>query len=249
MRSVTDSTALKKYLAMITVDDNTGKSSVKADDILSLPWQDFAELVAMHNLPQVDHVMVEDVSSRSLIYWMMKDLPMKQTILLWLTCSAMLIGSTINNSHRALSAFIGFMSWIPIEYGYHRFIGHMPVTNDFTKKANFYLHGKHHFASNDLNHVLLPPLPISIIAFFIYQFIFVNTTKNPQMALAFLILHYLTYDIMHYAMHKITFREVSQVPLIGNVLMRLWGNHLRHHREPEINFFVTTGGLLKSIAN
>lgn len=238
--------ALEKYNSMIRVDQISGKKSIEAKAILSLSWQEFAELITMHHLPQVDHVIVESIPMYSPIYWVMKDLSMKQTIALWLTASALLIGSSLDNSHRVLPAMIGFMSWVVIEYGYHRFIGHMPVTNELTKHANFNLHGKHHFGPKDLDHILLPPFVIFAAAAVVYKLIFSKITENPELALAFAILHYLAYDVMHYAMHKFSIKDVSNVPLVGNVLVRLWGNHIRHHIEPETNFSVTTGGLLKN---
>jgi hypothetical protein len=243
--STASSATLEKYHTMIRTEN--GKKVINAKDILSLSWQEYAELATMHNLPQVQHIHVEDFSTHSPLYWVMKDLSMKQTILLWLTCSALLIGTSINNPHKILPATMGFMTWVPIEYGYHRFIGHMPVVNDLTKRANFYLHGKHHFAPADLDHVLLPPAVIFIAAAVVYQFIFSAITHNPEIAIAFSILHYLLYDTMHYAMHNYSLKEASQTPIIGSVLTRIWGNHQRHHKEPERNFLVTTGGLFKNL--
>lgn len=240
-----NNTALEKYNSMIMVDQKSGKKSIEAKAILSLSWQEFAELITMHNLPQVDHVIVESIPMNSPVYWITKDLSMKQTIALWLTASALLINSSLDNPNKILPATIGFMSWVVIEYGYHRFIGHMPVTNELTKYANFNLHGKHHFGPRDLDHILLPPLFVMAVAVAVYKLLFSKITDNPELALAFAILHYLAYDVMHYAMHKFSLKEVSQVPLAGNMLARLWGNHIRHHIEPETNFSVTTGGLLK----
>lgn len=238
----TDITALKKYHAMVRIIN--GKKVVDAKDILSLSWQEYRELITMHNLPQVDHVNVEGPTPNSVSYWLMKDLPMKQTLCFWLACCVLLIYASNNNSHKKLPAAIGFMSWIPIEYGYHRFIGHMPVVSDTTKRANFYLHGKHHFAPKDLDHVLLPPVLILMIAALFYQFVLSNITQNPEIALMFTILHYLLYDTMHYALHKFSLNDVLQIPLVGKMLIESWKNHARHHAEPEGHFSVTTVNVL-----
>ncbi len=242
MPRTTNETALEKYQSMIKTIDK--KKMVNATDILSLSWQEYAELITMHHLPQVDHVHVEALSPFSPIYWMMKDLSMKQTIALWLTCSAALIGSSI---HSPLSAAVGFMTWVPIEYGYHRFIGHMPVVNELTKHANFYAHGKHHFAPKDLDHVLLPPFVVFVAAAALYLYVFKNLTQNPEIAVAFAILHYLLYDIMHYALHKFSIKEASEIPIVGKYLVSTWANHARHHIEPETNYLITTGGISKFI--
>lgn len=244
MRDKVSSAALEKYRSMIMIDERTGKKSVKAEDILSLPWQEYAELITMRHLPQVDYLIKKE-SSGSLLSLLMQDISMKQTILLWLMASALLIGSSIHNPHKILPAAMGWMSWVGIEYGYHRFIGHMPVIGELTKQASFKLHEGHHFAPSDIDHVFLPPFFIFVSAAATYQFVFSKVSQNPEMTLAFTILHYLLYDVMHYAMHKFSLREVSQVPLIGSALVRLWGNHIKHHIEPNSNFSVTTGGLLK----
>ncbi|GEM_PF-4859346 len=237
MRTDVRNTALKKYRAMIMVDEN-GKECAKADDILSLPWEEYAELIAMHNLPQVDYLIKKE-SPYSLLSLMMHDISMKQTILLWLSVSAVLIGSSIHNPHKVLPAIIGRMSWLGIEYGYHRFIGHMPVIGELTKQASFKLHEGHHFAPKDIDHVLLPPFFVFLIAAAVYQFVFVHISQNPEVTLASTILSCLLYDVMHYAMHAFHMRKVSEVPLVGGLLGRLWGHHTAHHIRPESNISVT----------
>lgn len=207
-------TAVEKYRSKMQTDEH-GKTVIAAKDILSLSWEEYAELVTMHHLPQVDHVTPEPFSSASPLSWMMKDLNMQQTVLLWLACSACLIASSVNNPHKILPALVGFASWVPIEYGYHRFIGHLPVVNDLTKKANFYLHGKHHFAPKDVDLVFLPPVLVLTVAVLLYRYVFSNITQNPELAVGFAILHYLLYDVMHYAMHKFSLKQVSELPSGG----------------------------------
>ena len=236
--------ALKKVLSKIRKDEN-GKTVIDAEDILSLPWEEYRALVTTGRLPEVDHVHVAPGSPYSPLYWLMKDLNLKQTMSLWLACSMCLIGSSVNNPAQVSSAVIGFMSWVPIEYGFHRFLGHMPIVNDQTKKANFYLHNKHHFSPKDVERGFIPPAVVMIISMMMYHYVYSYITKNPEMALGFVILHYLAYELMHYSMHRFHLQEVLAVPIVGNTLARIWGNHARHHAESDKRFFVTTGGLMK----
>lgn len=237
MRTDVRNTTVEKYRAMIMVDEH-GKKCAKADDILSLPWEEYAELITMPNLPQVDYLIKRE-SPYSLLSLMMHDISMKQTILLWLSVSAVLIGSSIDNPYKVIPAIIGRMSWLGIEYGYHRFIGHMPVTGELTKQASFKLHEGHHFAPKDIEHVLLPPFFVFLIAAAVYQFVFSNISQNPEVTLASTILSCLLYDVMHYAMHAFPIPEAFEVPLIGGLLGRLWGHHKAHHDRPESNISVT----------
>ncbi len=85
--------ALKKIRSKIRKDEN-GKTVIDAEDILSLPWEEYRALVTMGRLPEVDHVHVEPDSPYSPLYWLVKDLDLKQTLSLWLACSACLIGSS-----------------------------------------------------------------------------------------------------------------------------------------------------------
>lgn len=225
--------------------DESGKTIIDAEVILSLPWEEYRELVTNGRLPEVDHVHIKPGSPYSPLYWLMKDLDLKQTMSLWLACSVSLIGYSVNNPYQTSSAVIGFMSWVPIEYGFHRFLGHMPIVNDFTKKANFYLHNKHHFSPKDVERGFIPPAVVLIIAMIMYRYVYSYITKNPEMALGFVILHYLTYELMHYSMHRFHLKEVSEVPIVGSTLARIWGNHARHHAESDKCFSVTTGSLMK----
>jgi hypothetical protein len=236
--------ALKEIHSKIRQDEN-GKTVLDAKDILSLPWQEYRALVTTGRPPEVDHVHVEPGSPYSPLYWLAKDLDLKQTISLWSACSTCLIVYSATNPDNASAALIGLMSWIPIEYGFHSFLGHMPVVNDFTKTANFYLHNKHHFAPNDVDRGFIPPAVVMIMAMIMYRSVYCYITNNPEMALGCLMFHYLAYELMHYSMHRYHLKEVLDVPIVGSTLARIWGNHARHHAESDKNFLVTTGGLMK----
>lgn len=235
----------RQVLASLIKTDEKGHPFIHAQAILNTDWPVYRMWSNMQNLPTVDRVIGVDPSPYSLSYWLMKDISMRQTMLLWLSCSALLIASALNNPGKLSSAVIGFMTWTVIEYAYHRFVGHMPVINEFTKQSHFYLHGKHHFAPRDLDHVLLPPAVVFLSAIAVHQFIFSHITKNPEVAIAFSILHYLLYDLMHYSIHKFGFRDVSGIPMVGSLLVNSWANHIGHHRDPNNNYLVTMGGVAR----
>ncbi len=118
----------------------------------------------------------------------------------------------------------GFVAWTLLEYVIHRFVFHHQPTSKSGKRLIFILHGVHHACPNDLGRLVFPvtaSVPLSVACFYLIKTMPWTSDGYNSIFFAFFILGYLTYDMIHYASHAVTFKN--------GILATIQKNHLRHH--------------------
>jgi sterol desaturase/sphingolipid hydroxylase (fatty acid hydroxylase superfamily) len=121
---------------------------------------------------------------------------------------------------------LGYMAWTVIEYVVHRFILHHVA-------AFRELHKAHHDASCEL---VGTPTIISVSAFYFLGYLPIAEISGGTTAaalLAGLLTGYLSYVVVHYALHHVGSHGYRFVK-------RLKRRHALHHQSESINFGVTT---------
>lgn len=129
---------------------------------------------------------------------------------------------------------IGIFFWTIAEYMLHRFIFHYKPTSEIGKRLHFLMHGVHHDYPNDSKRLVMPPpisLPVGFVFFLLFKFLFGEYDSLPLFA-GFL-LGYLSYDMLHYAIHHTNWNN--------KWFMKLKAHHLKHHfKNPDMYFGVST---------
>lgn len=129
----------------------------------------------------------------------------------------------------ALGAFV----FTFVEYNVHRFVYHIRLTSNWSKKLAYTMHGIHHDYPKDKMRLAMPPWLSAILAYLIVSF-FRSTfgaAGNP-LAAGFLT-GYATYLLIHYSVHIF--------PAPRNILGKLWKIHtLHHYKYPDQLFGVTS---------
>jgi hypothetical protein len=133
------------------------------------------------------------------------------------------------DSQKILMTSIGSLFWFPIEYLFHRFLFHMPVFNRASQFLHLMLHGVHHLAPYDLDHLVSPPLELGVQALAVFGLLTLVGVPHPECWLAGLLIQYLRYDLIHYSLHAFDREKLKKVPLIGHYLVKCKRNHLLHH--------------------
>ncbi|XP_072836585.2 fatty acid 2-hydroxylase [Pogona vitticeps] len=120
---------------------------------------------------------------------------------------------------------VGMCVWSFLEYLIHRFIFHMkpPASNYYLITLHFILHGQHHKAPFDDTRLVFPPIPASLVIFFLYL---VSKAVFPEaLGLSLFaggLFGYVVYDMTHYYFHYGS-------PKPGTYLQRLKSYHVKHH--------------------
>lgn len=141
---------------------------------------------------------------------------------------------------KLIAIFFGFLLWFPVEYSFHRFLFHMPVKNKVTQAIHYMIHGIHHVAPYDLEHLVAPPLELGTQALAIYLTLLLLHVPLPECILAGLLIQYLRYDMFHYSVHAFTTEQMKNFPLIGDYLVKCKKHHMRHHFEnPKKHFTIS----------
>lgn len=129
---------------------------------------------------------------------------------------------------------IGLLVWTATEYLLHRFIFHYHPSSEFGKKIHFIFHGVHHDYPKDRKRLVMPPavsIPLAASFYFLFSLFF-----QPSQLYAFFpgfLLGYLSYDMLHYAMHHYNFKS--------GIMKRVKQHHMLHHyHDPENGFGVST---------
>lgn len=144
------------------------------------------------------------------------------------------------NLYKVIAVFAGFALWFPVEYSFHRFLFHMPVKNKVTQRIHYMIHGIHHVAPYDLDHLVAPPLELGIQATAIYLTLLLLHVPLPECILAGLLMQYIRYDMIHYSVHAFTAEQIKKVPLIGNYIVKCKKHHMLHHFEnPKKHFTIS----------
>ncbi len=117
---------------------------------------------------------------------------------------------------------VGLFVWTFVEYTLHRFIFHWIPPGKWGERLHFLWHGVHHDYPNDRLRLVLPPsvsVPLSTGFFFFYRLILGVEMVYPFFA--GFILGYLCYDMMHYAMHHLQWKN--------SFWLKIKDHHMRHH--------------------
>ncbi len=129
---------------------------------------------------------------------------------------------------------VGAFVWSLIEYLLHRFLFHFQPTHKSFKRFFYIIHQIHHDYPNDSTRLVMPPamsIPLAFGFYFLFSWLLPPGIFEP-----FLIgfgLGYLTYDMTHYAVHHVTFKNSW-----GRYLKKY---HLQHHfQEEEKGFGVSS---------
>jgi 4-hydroxysphinganine ceramide fatty acyl 2-hydroxylase len=128
---------------------------------------------------------------------------------------------------------IGLVMWTLMEYLLHRFAFHYEPKSEQVKKRLYPLHAFHHDYPADKDHLFMPPLANVMITFTLFGLSYLVMGPLAWFFTTGLILGYMVYSTMHYAIHTIK----PPFPF----LKVLWRNHqLHHHRFPDRAFGVSS---------
>ncbi len=121
-----------------------------------------------------------------------------------------------------LSALGGLFFWTLTEYVLHRFVFHFVPKSKWGLRLHFIFHGVHHDYPNDALRLVLPPsvsVPLALGFFYLFRaMIPVNYLYG---FFAGFMTGYLFYDISHYALHHLNFKN--------SFWKRLKKHHMKHH--------------------
>lgn len=129
---------------------------------------------------------------------------------------------------------VGLLLWTLSEYIMHRFVFHYHPKSEFGKKIHFLMHGVHHDYPNDSKRLVMPPimsllLAIPFFALFYYGF---GGGGDTFAAFAGMVSGYLSYDMLHYAIHHANWKNPY--------FEKLKKQHMAHHFQfPDAGFGVS----------
>jgi hypothetical protein len=194
-------------------------------DAMSLSPADYAVWVYAPRTPKVDEVRVIERSlflNRLLTkckWWV--PLLVWPPIIAWLILPITL--------ERLAWVAVGLLLWFPVEYLFHRHLFHMPIVGRVTQFAHFILHGVHHVAPKDEEHLVSPPLDIAVQGGAIWAVLHGIGAPDPTGIVIGLLINYIRYDMTHYSLHFRSHAQLRRVPLIGGYLSRCKAHHMVHH--------------------
>jgi dihydroceramide fatty acyl 2-hydroxylase len=120
----------------------------------------------------------------------------------------------------------GWALWTLAEYWTHRTVFHFEPDAGWGARLHWMIHGVHHDHPNDPRRLVLPPvISIPFGAAFLALFILTLGRANGAAACAGFYSGYLSYDMLHLALHHRRPRS-----RLGRLLHEL---HMRHHFEDE----------------
>lgn len=129
--------------------------------------------------------------------------------------------------------FGGVIAWTFIEYVLHRFVFHWMPPGKIGARLHFIFHGVHHDYPNDRLRLVMPPsvsIPLAFLFFFLFRGLLGTPTVFPFFA--GYVTGYLCYDMMHYAMHHLNWKNPFW--------QRMKQYHMLHHYQfPEKGFGVS----------
>lgn len=131
---------------------------------------------------------------------------------------------------------LGFGIWTISEYILHRFVFHYHPTSELGKKIHFITHGVHHDYPNDSMRLVMPPalsIILSIPFLVIFNYIFEGFNGASCAAFSGLVIGYLSYDMLHYAVHHAKWNN--------SYFVKLKHHHMFHHfQDPDNGFGVSS---------
>ncbi len=204
------------------------------DESVRMFKSDFYEKFT-HIHPAVPHLIYIPVIA-AMLYWSYRfEIPWGQAALLFLA---------------------GMAIWTLTEYLVHRFAFHVrteimeqvtqvlsdltpgepayPVLKGWRQKHYFLAHGVHHDYPNDSKRLVMAPvisIPLGVFFYFAFRFAF-GADVAPAMFVGMLV-GYLIYDTMHFAVHHWRLR--------GRITLYLKKHHYRHHyQDPDKDYGVSS---------
>lgn len=114
----------------------------------------------------------------------------------------------------------GLITWTLMEYILHRFLFHIDEYIPFLKRFHYIIHGIHHEFPKDAERLFMPPVPGTIISFFLFLFWYLFFDLSALAFMAGITNGYLMYSYIHYKVHT----KPS-----NKLLHKLWVHHAKHH--------------------
>ena len=116
----------------------------------------------------------------------------------------------------------GAAFWTLFEYFFHRFIFHFEPEGAFQTRLQFVMHGVHHQYPQDKDRLVMP-ITVSIpLAFLLLALFHLLMGSSAWGFFSGFLAGYLTYDMMHYAIHH---AKGFDSPLLSKIRR----HHLAHH--------------------
>lgn len=116
----------------------------------------------------------------------------------------------------------GAAFWTLFEYFFHRFIFHFEPEGAFQTRLQFVMHGVHHQYPQDKDRLVMP-ITVSIpLAFLLLALFHLLMGTSAWGFFSGFLAGYLTYDMMHYAIHH---AKGFDSPLLSKIRR----HHLAHH--------------------
>jgi sterol desaturase/sphingolipid hydroxylase (fatty acid hydroxylase superfamily) len=134
---------------------------------------------------------------------------------------------------------IGALGWTWVEYNIHRFFFHFCPRNPWQERIVFLFHGVHHAQPRLKTRLVMPPavsVPLAALFLTLFYLLLGRLLGLPQWVgpvSSGFTLGYLTYDLMHYATHRL--------PMRWGFLKYLKRHHMLHHyKTPDQRFGVSS---------
>lgn len=135
--------------------------------------------------------------------------------------------------------------WPFVEHTMHRQVFHMKPTTKWTQALHFALHGMHHAAPTDLEHLVLPytaSLPLAVLFYAAFRVLTFGHAELSNALMCGFLLGYVRYDLTHYLLHSCTTQQLSvAVPALPSWALeyyaKLHRNHARHHFQDHTQTF------------
>lgn len=136
---------------------------------------------------------------------------------------------------------LGLLVWTATEYLLHRFIFHYYPTSKWGQRIHFIFHGVHHDYPRDAKRLVMPPsasIPLATLFYFLFS-LFLKDKANLFAFFPGFLIGYLTYDMMHYAMHHYNFKS--------SFWKRIKQHHMLHHYSDSTKGFGVSSSLWDEI--
>jgi sterol desaturase/sphingolipid hydroxylase (fatty acid hydroxylase superfamily) len=116
----------------------------------------------------------------------------------------------------------GAAFWSLFEYFFHRFIFHFEPEGAFQTRLQFVMHGVHHQYPQDKDRLVMPVTVSIPLAFLLLALFHLLMGTSAWGFFSGFLAGYLTYDMMHYAIHH---AKGFDSPLLSKIRR----HHLAHH--------------------
>ncbi|MDZ4666431.1 MAG: sterol desaturase family protein [bacterium] len=110
--------------------------------------------------------------------------------------------------------------WTLFEYLAHRFLFHFVTEQPILKRAHFLIHGVHHEFPKDIERLVMPPIPGTLLTLFLLGFFYLIIPSSAFIFTAGFVNGWAIYVYIHYMVH-------AYKPIKG--LKFLWTHHAKHH--------------------